>query len=249
MVSDRAYRRVAAIFGGRIRILALILIGGEDDADQSHAPLVERFVKTEMSHIPGASPITDASDEIDNRRSTCCLGTGPLAMSTMLFNLWLAGRITLASGRLKRPWPDLVKFHDAGGRHVHVLGGAGAIVRRRHARTCRWCFAAPLPWPSARRPSLAHTLTRGSPWQGSFSRRSTRALSSSRRHRLAARARRACRNDFSLPHPAPPPVHQPPSCNLILESKRSYTCKYSNSAHRPPRPDGRHRQRQERLCP
>lgn len=28
-------------------------------------------------------------------------------MGTLLFNLWLAGRITLATGRLRRPWPDL----------------------------------------------------------------------------------------------------------------------------------------------
>ena len=31
-------------------------------------------------------------------------------MGTTLLNLWLAGRITLASGRLMRPWPDLAQF-------------------------------------------------------------------------------------------------------------------------------------------
>ena len=28
-------------------------------------------------------------------------------MGSLLFNFWLAGRITMASGRLQRPWPDL----------------------------------------------------------------------------------------------------------------------------------------------
>jgi len=30
-----------------------------------------------------------------------------VAMMTLTLNLWLAGRITVTSGRLKRPWPDL----------------------------------------------------------------------------------------------------------------------------------------------
>ena len=30
-----------------------------------------------------------------------------IAMMTLTFNLWLAARVTVASGRLNRPWPDL----------------------------------------------------------------------------------------------------------------------------------------------
>ncbi|SDP62615.1 Predicted membrane protein [Filomicrobium insigne] len=51
-------------------------------------------------------------------------------MGTLLFNLWLAGRITLATGRLRRPWPDLATITYPSGipllLAISVIGAAYA---------------------------------------------------------------------------------------------------------------------------
>ena len=91
--------------GGEVETLTKLLRG-----------VVESFVKTELSRIPGAPAITAAEIDEVTRTTLSSLpwALGLLAMGTILLNLWLAGRITLASGRLKRPWPDLATLLNAG---------------------------------------------------------------------------------------------------------------------------------------
>lgn len=48
-----------------------------------------------------------------------------LAMITLTLNVWLAGRITLTSGRLKRPWPD---FHSLALPSMTLVGLCVAIA-------------------------------------------------------------------------------------------------------------------------
>lgn len=100
----------AAIFAGTFAVLALILMGGDiDTLMRLLRTVVESFVKTELSQILGAPQI--APMEIDKiTRSTLFFlpwALSILAMGVILLNLWLAARITLASGYLRRPWPDL----------------------------------------------------------------------------------------------------------------------------------------------
>jgi hypothetical protein len=88
-------------------------------------------------------------------------------MGTILLNLWLAGRITLASGRLKRPWPDLADFTmPASATFVLLFALALSFVDGMPG-----LVAAGIAAPFALAFGLvglavAHTLTRGSPWQG-----------------------------------------------------------------------------------
>lgn len=100
----------AAIFGGVFTVLALLLLGGHsDELGKTMRGLVETFVKSELPTLPGGTPLTPAQiDEISaTTLKTLPWALGMLTMITILLNLWLAGRITLASGRLVRPWPQL----------------------------------------------------------------------------------------------------------------------------------------------
>ena len=131
----------AALFGGLFAALAMLLMGGDLTAlTKTMRTLVEGFVKNELPQIPGANPLTDPQiDEIAIR----ALGLLPwslaaLSLITTLLNLWLAGRITLASGRLTRPWPDLSQICAAAGRDVRVADGNGAGVRGRSAGIAGW---------------------------------------------------------------------------------------------------------------
>ncbi len=159
----------AAVFGGLFAALALLLMGG-DTATLSKAmrTLVEAFVKTELPQIPGAAPLTDVQiDEISNR----ALGLLPwtlaaLSMITTLLNLWLAGRITLASGRLVRPWPDFSRLTLPAGATFALLGtmalafanGVPGLVAGGFAGAFTMAFALVGL-------ALAHAMMRNSPWR------------------------------------------------------------------------------------
>jgi hypothetical protein len=87
-------------------------------------------------------------------------------MGTILLNLWLAGRITLASGRLQRPWPDLSMFAMPGGATFVLLvaialsfvGGLAGLVAAGIAAPFTLAFALVGL-------AVVHALTRGSQWR------------------------------------------------------------------------------------
>jgi hypothetical protein len=160
---------VAAIFAGLFAVLALILMGGDVDAlTKLLRMVVDSFVKTELTHIPGAPEITsELIDEITRSTLTSLpWALGLLAMGTILLNLWLAGRITLASGRLKRPWPDLSHFAMPASATFALLvaialtflGGIAGLLAAGIAAPFTLAFA--LVGLAA-----AHALTRGSSWR------------------------------------------------------------------------------------
>lgn len=100
----------AALFSGAFATLTLILLGGDVEALRtSLRALLEAFVTNELPKMPDAPTLTPK--DIDEATSVA-LALLPAAsaissMVSLLFNMWLAGKITLASGRLQRPWPDL----------------------------------------------------------------------------------------------------------------------------------------------
>jgi hypothetical protein len=159
----------AAIFAAIFAMLALLLMGGDvDTLTKMLRTVVESFVKTELAHIPGA-PVIGPAEIDDITRSTLSSlpwALGLLAMGTILLNLWLAGRITLASGRLRRPWPDLATFSLPPTATFTLLiaialsfvGGIAGLLAAGVAAPFALAFALV---------GLAaiHALTRGSPWR------------------------------------------------------------------------------------
>ena len=159
----------AAIFAAIFAMLALLLMGGDvDTLTKMLRTVVELFVKTELAHIPGAPAIGPAEIDDITRSTLSSLpwALGLLAMGTILLNLWLAGRITLASGRLQRPWPDLATFSLPPTATFTLLiaialsfvGGIAGLLAAGVAAPFTLAFALV---------GLAaiHALTRGSPWR------------------------------------------------------------------------------------
>lgn len=159
----------AAIFGGMFAGLALILMGGStDDLAKAMRTLVENFTKTELPQIPGSQPLTDAQiDEISKR----ALGLLPwtlaaLSMITTLLNLWLAGRITLASGLLVRPWPDLNRMRLPGGATFALLAAMALAFLNNALGLAASGFAGAFTMAfTLVGLALVHFFTRGSPWR------------------------------------------------------------------------------------
>jgi hypothetical protein len=101
---------VAAILAGLFSTLTLFLLGGDVETLRTALrDMLQTFVSSELPKMPDAPTLGPA--EIDEA-TAIALALLPAAsaistMGSLLFNLWLAGRITMASGRLRRPWPDL----------------------------------------------------------------------------------------------------------------------------------------------
>ena len=161
---------VAALFAGVFAMLALILMGGDvDTLTKMLRGAVEAFVKSELSQIPGAPEIGETEiDQITRSTlSTLPWALGLLAMATTLLNLWLAARITLASGRLVRPWPDLAQFKMPAGATLVLFAAIGLTL---FAGGLTGLLAAGVAAPFTLAFALVglglvHVLTRGSQWR------------------------------------------------------------------------------------
>jgi hypothetical protein len=101
----------SAVMSGLIAVLVLMVLGG--DLEQLRQTLGE-FIKAAIAaSLPTAeSGQLQLSEAELAALSEIALSVLPAAsamswMGSQLFNLWLAGRVTLASGQLARPWPDL----------------------------------------------------------------------------------------------------------------------------------------------
>jgi Predicted membrane protein (DUF2232) len=100
----------AAVLSGLMAIAMLMIIGG--DLDALRKSLAE-FIKTAIeTGLPSNEAKIELSDAEIASLSEIALSVLPAAsamswMGSLLFNLWVAGRVTLASGQLGRPWPDL----------------------------------------------------------------------------------------------------------------------------------------------
>ena len=100
---------LAAIIAGSLSVMSLFMLGG--DLDQVTAVLRELIEKVFAKDLATLRDKPLTPQEID---SLAQLGLYllPAASATswlagFTLNLWLAGRITHASGRLIRPWPDV----------------------------------------------------------------------------------------------------------------------------------------------
>jgi hypothetical protein len=99
----------AALIAGSLSVMSLLLLGG--DLEQVRNALREVIEKVFAQDLAALRDKPLTHEEID---ALAHLGLYllPAASATswlagFSLNLWLAGRITQASGRLTRPWPDL----------------------------------------------------------------------------------------------------------------------------------------------
>jgi hypothetical protein len=92
-------------------VAAAALLGTASDAAGVRAALLDVLEKTKLAEAMGTGGRALTPQE-KNAFVALMATLFPWAISTMwftvaMFNLWLAGHVTRASGRLIRPWPDL----------------------------------------------------------------------------------------------------------------------------------------------
>ena len=159
----------AALIAGAFATLTLLLLGGDvDTLRASLRALLENFVNTELPKMPDAPTL--GPKEIDEA-TALALALLPAAsaistMGSLLFNMWLAGRITLASGRLQRPWPDLPALTFPVGTPLLLVVATGAGLLPGLAGLIGAGFAGPLFLAYVLLGlAVVHYITRGRPWR------------------------------------------------------------------------------------
>jgi hypothetical protein len=159
----------AALIAGVFACMTLALLGGDVEALRSALrEMLQAFVNTELPKMPDAPKLGPAEIE---EATSIALALLPAAsaissMSSLLFNLWLAGRITLASGRLQRPWPDIpaMLFPPATPLLLAVSTGIGFLAGLPGMLAAG--FAGPLFFAYVLLGlAVVHYITRGRPWR------------------------------------------------------------------------------------
>ena len=158
----------AAMLAGAFSTLTLFQLGGDAEALRTLHDLLQSFVANELSKIPDAPVLTPADIDAD---AAVLLAVLPLAsaistMGSLLLNMWLAGRITLASGRLLRPWPDLAAttYPSATPLLLALLTGAAflpgmpGLIARAFAGSLFFAYVL-------LGLAVVHYITRGSAWR------------------------------------------------------------------------------------
>jgi hypothetical protein len=159
----------AALIAGVFSMFTLFLLGGNIDAlRDSLRAMLDAFVNTELPKMPDAPTL--GPKEIDEATAVAlALLPAASAISTMgslLFNMWLAGRITLASGRLQRPWPDLAAMSYPRGIPLLLAVATGAGLLSGLPGLIAAGFAGPLFFAYVLLGlAVVHYVTRGRPWR------------------------------------------------------------------------------------
>lgn len=120
-----------AVMAGLLALASLLLIGGDlEDLRKGLADFIEKTLQSGLPQLPDATPLSET--EIKSLADVA-LWLLPAAsaiswMASLLFNLWLAGRVTLASGQLARPWPDLAAIDYPPGTTLAFAGSLLAVL-------------------------------------------------------------------------------------------------------------------------
>jgi hypothetical protein len=99
----------AALMAGALATLSMVVLG--PDLDALRKILRDLIENVFLKEIPGLKERNLSADDIASITEFALYALPAASAMTwlggFLLNLWLGGRITLASGRLIRPWPDL----------------------------------------------------------------------------------------------------------------------------------------------
>jgi len=160
----------AALISGALSFVYLAIQGADIEAlTKAIRPEIENFAKS-LASVPGGSEALGEAQIGELTSIVVASLPGAVSLSLMitaLASLWLAGRVTLASGRLLRPWPDFAKIELPLGSAVLLV--AATVLSFTSDRM--WLLSDGLA--SALRLAFAllglavvHHVTRGSPWRG-----------------------------------------------------------------------------------
>lgn len=98
----------AAGIGAAMAIASMVLLAGDADAlRKSIGEFMQAAVTANMPEAQGQIGEAELNALTEIALAVLPAASAMSWMTSLLFNLWLAGRITHASGQLGRPWPDL----------------------------------------------------------------------------------------------------------------------------------------------
>jgi hypothetical protein len=159
----------AALMGSAISSAAMLAIGGSREAiKDAVAPQMETAIKAQLEALGSPPPTAEELVQLSDALVSLLPGAAALlAMGLILLNLWLAGRVTRASGQLARPWPDLALLSYPRGTALalaaSIAGAAlldGAPALAAIALAVALLFAYVLAGLA-----IAHSATRGFAWR------------------------------------------------------------------------------------
>lgn len=120
----------ATVMAGLLAVLTMLLLGGS--IEEMRKVLRELLEKVFLQQLPVFRDRKLSEQEIV-MLTDLTLYTFPAAsaftwLAGLLLNLYLAGRITLASGRLPRPWPDLSAMAFPRGFGFALAAGLAGVL-------------------------------------------------------------------------------------------------------------------------
>lgn len=134
----------AAVMSGLLAMAAFLVTGDLDALRTTLGEFIAKTVKDSLAELPEATPLSDIEIKA---LSDAVLWLLPAAlaiswMASLLFNLWLAGHVTIASGQLVRPWPDLAAMeYPRGTGLAFAVSLLGALTLGGHAALAASGFA------------------------------------------------------------------------------------------------------------
>ena len=158
----------AALLAGIFSMLMIFLLGGDVEVLRGNLrSALDQFINLRLEAVPDAPKLT--AQEVDEIASVA-LAVFPgfiagWAMFGLLLNFWLAGRITLASGRLQRPWPDLASIFYPPATPLLLAAATGASFLAGLPGLIATGFAGPLFLAYVLLGlAVVHYMSRGRPW-------------------------------------------------------------------------------------
>lgn len=160
----------ATLIAGALAAVLLLTMGGDlDELRTGLRAIIEKAVKEDLPQISGAPPLADTDIETLTEVAMVLLpaATAVSSMTGLLLSLWLAGRVTLASGQLARPWPDLAAIEYPRGTPLALAAsllasGIEGLPGMVAAGFAGAFFLAYVLLGLA----VIHYLTRGATWRG-----------------------------------------------------------------------------------
>jgi hypothetical protein len=118
----------AAVIGTALVLVTVMMHGGSVEAYRaSLRATFETFLRVETGTAPGSTVAIPGGGDISRITEIAVYALPPLAAAVWtviaVVNLWVAGRVVRASGRLARPWPDLSAFNLPAPALIAFIGG------------------------------------------------------------------------------------------------------------------------------
>lgn len=158
-----------ALIGAVLSLAFMFALGGTHEAlKEKIAPIAEATIKAQLKDVAGPSPIADEDIPklVDLAVSLMPAMTAITVMGELLLNLWLAGRVTLASGQLARPWPDLGLLEFPRGTPLALAAATGAGFLTGFPGMAGGAFSCTLFLAYVLLGlAIAHYTTRGASWR------------------------------------------------------------------------------------